>query len=100
MLDVPFAHENRTFDGLGLADGEAPVYVYAWHPRLVLLPTWQLDAKARVIKRLVDLAVALLGLILLALPVLLLMLAIRLESPGPVLYRQRRGGQVGRLVTA
>lgn len=100
MLDVPFANERRTFDGLGLTEGEVPLYAYAWHPRLVLLPTWQLDAKARLIKRLVDLGLALSALIVLAVPALLLMLAIRLESPGPALYRQRRIGRFGRAFTA
>src|SRR6476659_2281427 len=96
MLDVPFADEDRTFDGLGLAKGEAPLYSYAWHPRLVLLPIWQLDAKARLVKRLVDLALALSALVVLALPALVLMLVIRLDSPGPALYRQRRIGRLGR----
>jgi lipopolysaccharide/colanic/teichoic acid biosynthesis glycosyltransferase len=100
MLEVPFADKDRTFDGLGLAEGEVPLYSYAWHPRLVLLPTWQLDAKARWVKRLVDLGLALSGVILLALPALLLMLAIRLDSPGPALYRQRRIGRFGRIFTA
>jgi lipopolysaccharide/colanic/teichoic acid biosynthesis glycosyltransferase len=100
ILEVPFANEERTFDGLGLTEGEIPVYSYAWHPRLVLLPTWQLDAKARLIKRLVDLGLALSVLIVLALPTLLLMLAIRLESTGPALYRQRRIGMLGRAFTA
>src|SRR5258708_38839795 len=96
MLDAPFANADRTFDGLGLAEGEVPLYSYAWHPRLVLLPTWQLDAKARLIKRLVDLGLALSALIVLALPALLLMLAIRSETPGPALYRQQRIGRFGR----
>jgi lipopolysaccharide/colanic/teichoic acid biosynthesis glycosyltransferase len=100
MLEVPFAEEDRTFDGLGLSEGEVPLYSYAWHPRLVLLPTWQLDTKARLIKRLVDLGLALCALIVLALPALLLMLAIRLDSPGPALYRQQRIGRFGRLFTA
>lgn len=100
MLDVPFADEERTFDGLGLSEGEVPLYSYAWHPRLVLLPTWQLDAKARLIKRLVDLGLALSGLIIFALPALVLMLAIRLDSPGPALYRQQRIGRFGRMFTA
>ena len=81
MLDVPFADDNRTFDGLGLREGEVPLYSYAWHPRLVLLPTWQLDAKARLIKRLVDIGLALTALIVFAVPILFIMLAIRLESP-------------------
>jgi lipopolysaccharide/colanic/teichoic acid biosynthesis glycosyltransferase len=100
MLDVPFAEKDRTFDGLGLSKGEVPLYSYAWHPRLVLLPTWQLDTKARLIKRLVDLGLALSALIAIALPALVLMLAIRLESPGPALYRQRRIGRFGREFTA
>ncbi|MGA3002090.1 MAG: sugar transferase [Acetobacteraceae bacterium] len=100
MLDVPFADEDRTFDGLGLPEGEVPLYSYAWHPRLVLLPTWQLDAKARLVKRLVDLGLALSGLIVLASPALLLVLAIRLDSAGPALYRQQRIGRFGRIFTA
>jgi lipopolysaccharide/colanic/teichoic acid biosynthesis glycosyltransferase len=100
MLDVPFANEDRTFDGLGLSKGEAPLYAYAWHPRLVLLPTWQLDFKARLVKRLVDLGLALSALFVFAVPALALMLAIRLESPGPALYRQQRIGRFGRQFTA
>jgi lipopolysaccharide/colanic/teichoic acid biosynthesis glycosyltransferase len=100
ILDVPFADEERTFDGLGLSEGEVPLYSYAWHPRLVLLPTWQLDRKARLSKRLVDVGVALSALIVLALPALVLMLAIRLDSPGPALYRQPRIGRLGRVFTA
>jgi len=99
MLDTPFAEDDRTFDGLGLPEGEAPLYEFAWHPRLVLVPTWQLDMRARLIKRLVDLGLALTALIVLALPALLLMLAIRLESLGPVLFRQPRIGKLGRVFT-
>jgi len=96
MLDVPFAKEQRTFDGLGLREGEEPLYAFAWHPRLVLLPTWRLDTRARVTKRLVDIVVSLTALALFAVPALLIMLAIRLESPGPVLFRQQRIGLLGR----
>ena len=100
MLELPFADEDRTFDGLGLAEGEAPLYAFAWHPRLVLLPSWQLDARARWIKRLVDVGLSLTALIGLALPALCIMLAIRLESSGPVLFRQQRIGKLGRPFTA
>src|SRR4051794_39245408 len=99
MLDAPFSNDDRTFDGLGLPEGEEPLYSYAWHPRLVLLPVWQLDLRARLIKRLVDIGCALIALIVLALPSLLLMLAIRLESPGPTLFRQQRIGLLGRKFT-
>jgi lipopolysaccharide/colanic/teichoic acid biosynthesis glycosyltransferase len=96
MLEVPFADDTRMFDGLGLLKGEAPLYSFAWHPRLVLVPTWQLDAKARLIKRLVDVGLALTALIVLALPALLIMFKIRWESRGPVLFRQQRIGKHGR----
>jgi lipopolysaccharide/colanic/teichoic acid biosynthesis glycosyltransferase len=100
MLEVPFADESRVFDGLGLCKDEAPVYAFAWHPRLVLLPTWRLDAKARLLKRLIDLGLTLTALIVLAVPALLLMLAIRCDSPGPALFRQKRIGLRGRPFTA
>jgi lipopolysaccharide/colanic/teichoic acid biosynthesis glycosyltransferase len=100
MLDIPFAKDDRTFDGLGLPKGEAPLYAFAWHPRLVLLPVWQLDTRARMIKRLMDVVLALAALAVFAVPALLLMLAIRLESPGPVLFRQSRIGKLGRPFTA
>ncbi len=99
MLDVPFTNDERVFDGLGLQEGEFPLYAFAWHPRLVLLPIWQLDRKARLIKRVLDIAFALFALIVTALPALILMLAIRLESRGPVLFRQRRIGLLGRTFT-
>ena len=81
---------------LGLRKGEVPVYAFAWHPKLVLLPTWQLDTKARLLKRLIDLSFALTGLVAFALPSLIIMLAIRLDSAGPVLFRQERIGLRGR----
>jgi lipopolysaccharide/colanic/teichoic acid biosynthesis glycosyltransferase len=99
MLDVPFANDDRTCDGLGLPEGEFPLYSFAWHPRLVLLPTWRLDMKARMIKRLVDIGFALGALIAFALPALFIMAAIRLESRGPVLFRQQRIGLRGRKFT-
>jgi len=50
----------------------------------------------RVIKRAVDLAVALAGLVLLAPVMMAIALLIRLDSPGPVLFRQVRRGHRGR----
>jgi lipopolysaccharide/colanic/teichoic acid biosynthesis glycosyltransferase len=99
MLDAPFANDDRTCDGLGLQEGEFPLHSFAWHPRLVMLPTWRMDARARLIKRLVDIGFALIALFVLAVPALLLMLAIRLESPGPVVFRQQRLGLRGRKFT-
>jgi lipopolysaccharide/colanic/teichoic acid biosynthesis glycosyltransferase len=49
------------------------------------------------VKRAVDLAGSLVGLIFLTPVMLLIALAIRLDSPGPVLFRQLRRGHRGRL---
>jgi lipopolysaccharide/colanic/teichoic acid biosynthesis glycosyltransferase len=48
------------------------------------------------IRRSVDVAVSLAALVLSAPVFALAMLAIRLETPGPVIYRQRRAGRDGR----
>ena len=53
----------------------------------------------RMIKRLVDLALAAVGLVLASPLMLLTALAVRLESSGPVLYRQERVGENGRVFT-
>jgi lipopolysaccharide/colanic/teichoic acid biosynthesis glycosyltransferase len=52
-----------------------------------------------VIKRTVDIMGALIGLMFLALLFLPLAIAIRLDSPGPILYRQVRYGLQGRPIT-
>jgi lipopolysaccharide/colanic/teichoic acid biosynthesis glycosyltransferase len=54
--------------------------------------SWPICGWRGAVKRLIDIAVALLGLILLSLPFLVTALAIRLESPGDSLLRQRRTG--------
>ena len=54
------------------------------------------DWPAVVLKRSIDIVISLVGLVVLAPVYLTAMLAIRLDSPGPVLYRQIRVGQGGR----
>jgi len=48
------------------------------------------------IRRAVDIVVSALALALSSPPLLVAMLAIRVESPGPVIYRQRRAGRGGK----
>lgn len=43
-------------------------------------------------KRIIDLVLSAMGIIILALPMLILSLAIKLDSPGPVLFKQKRVG--------
>ncbi len=49
-----------------------------------------------VMRRLVDVVVAALALVLLSLPLLLVALVVRLDSPGPAIFRQVRVGRGGR----
>ena len=49
-----------------------------------------------VVKRIVDLLIATAGLIAISIPMLLIAVAVKLSSPGPVFFRQRRYGLDGR----
>lgn len=99
MLDIPYASRDRTFDIRDRLDRDISRASTGWQPSLVLVPAWRLDARARLFKRLADLTIAAVGLALLAIFAPFLMLAIRLESPGPVLFRQRRVGLHGQPFT-
>ena len=55
-----------------------------------------LPASSRMLKRLCDVAAATLALLLLGPALLLVALLIRLDSPGPVLFRQKRIGRHGK----
>ena len=59
---------------------------------LAVLGSRPLDARGAILKRAVDLLGAGLALAILALPMLVVALAIRLDSPGPALFRQPRHG--------
>ena len=60
------------------------------------LPSWRdypgLDNTQRTLKRVLDVTVSLAGLVLLSPLFLAVALAVRLDSPGPVLFRQKRVG--------
>jgi|YNPNPStandDraft_1061719.scaffolds.fasta_scaffold01944_2 exopolysaccharide biosynthesis polyprenyl glycosylphosphotransferase len=58
-----------------------------------------IDGFNRLLKRLLDLVLATVGIVLAAPLMLVIALAIRLDSPGPVLFRQQRVGENGRLFT-
>ncbi|HLB59243.1 MAG TPA: sugar transferase [Bdellovibrionota bacterium] len=67
-------------------------------PILTISPTPR-DAIALLIKRVVDIFIAAITLILLSPLLVLITIAIRLSSPGPILFRQQRVGLNGRLFT-
>ena len=48
-------------------------------------------------KRLMDIIVSLLGIIILALPMLIIAVIIKIDSPGPVLFKQKRIGKHGKV---
>ncbi len=62
---------------------------------LISLSVPRLDRTSRAVKRALDVGVAIALLALLAPALLLIAIAIKLESPGPVLFRQRRVGRDG-----
>jgi len=71
-----------------------------------LKPSWlifsdgfHVSRTRRFIKRLVDVSLSLVGLVVGAIPMALTALAVRLESGEPILYRQERVGQNGRVFT-
>ena len=99
MLDMPYATRDLTFERPPVQEPETSWVSRQWRPALFLVPAWRLDAKARLFKRLLDIVGATAALLLL-LPVMLsVMIAVRLESPGPVLFRQARTGLHGRPFT-
>ena len=63
---------------------------------LVHVDEAELVGSRRLVKEVFDRVVALTGLVLLALPFILLALVVKLSSPGPVFFRQERIGQDGR----
>lgn len=65
----------------------------------MISPISSRQTRYRDLKRLLDTAISLLGLILFSPLMLLIALAVKLTSPGPVLYRQERAGLHGRPFT-
>ena len=71
-----------------------------------LLPSWfifshgfRMSDFVRVLKRALDIALSLAGLLIAAPAMLLVALLVKLTSPGPILYHQRRVGQGQRVFT-
>ncbi len=80
---VKTAIARPTFETIG----DRPMLVFRSTPDA----SWELMGK-----RAIDLVGAVCGLIVLALPMMLMALLIKITSPGPVLFRQMRGGKHGK----
>jgi len=66
---------------------------------LIFSDGFRASRTTRAVKRVVDLAIAAVGIALASPLMVLTALAVRLESAGPVLYRQERVGENGRIFT-
>jgi len=87
-------------DGIGFYERESgKIFVPALKPSDILFADgFHVGRGTRVAKRALDLIVAAVGLVL-ALPVLAIAaLAVKIDSPGPVLYSQVRAGERGRAI--
>jgi lipopolysaccharide/colanic/teichoic acid biosynthesis glycosyltransferase len=93
-----FQYQNRSFDRLhfGGVDFALPLVVHRSPLRFPAYRPARAPADGAIAKRLVDMVLALLVLTLLAVPMMLVAVAIRIDSPGPALFRQRRIGLNGR----
>src|ERR1039457_5773419 len=81
----PYVNSTVSLDRFG----ETPLLTFSAAPY---------DEIRLLLKRLTDVAIAAAGLVVLAPPMALIALAIRLTSPGPAIFRQVRGGVNGRRV--
>jgi exopolysaccharide biosynthesis polyprenyl glycosylphosphotransferase len=87
-----FAFRARTFDRLALAGDDVAVPIsYPTTLRRGPVAGWN-----RLVKRIEDIAFALPAPLLFAIPMILIAAAIRLDSAGPAIFRQRRIGLDGR----
>jgi exopolysaccharide biosynthesis polyprenyl glycosylphosphotransferase len=84
------------FDNLGMATSQGKLTYFAGF-NWVSIGTAQISDSLRVIKRLFDLMLVIPAIILLTPLFLVIALAIRVESRGPLLYTQERIGQNGAL---
>ncbi len=83
-------------DALSLMRGH-PVISDSMGLPLLVVSYPELDNAQRSLKRTLDVAVSLLGLVLLSPLFLVVALLIKLDSPGPVLFRQKRAGADGQV---
>jgi exopolysaccharide biosynthesis polyprenyl glycosylphosphotransferase len=76
--------------------GVEPQLVWRGGQPLIELTSPAFKGEEQVLKRLLDLAVSAVGVVVLSPVLLLVAAAIRLDSPGPAFYRSRRWGRFGR----
>lgn len=65
----------------------------------VFIPEISKDKRYLIVKRAFDVSVSIVAIILLAIPMIIIAILIRFDSPGPALFRQERLGKDGRSFT-
>ncbi len=76
------------------------VSLEALRPSMLLFsPGFQLSRSTQLLKRAFSLLISTVGLVLMSPVMLLIAIAIKLDSPGPAIFRQRRVGKQGKLFT-
>lgn len=70
----------------------------AGYPLIELSPT-PLSGWGRIVKRFFDIVLSILGIVILSPVMLVIAIAIKLNSKGPVIYSQKRVGELGKLFT-
>lgn len=111
---LPMSRQPRIVDLLGaLQDSTASVYfvldVFAFNPvqahlqsvggiPLVAVRESPFSGPESLPKRTLDLLIAILALVGLAIPMLLIAVAVRISSPGPVIFKQKRYGLDGKSI--
>ena len=111
IVAFPNASDAVVFEALRGLDGQVPISevpryfeLHNWRTEceelhgltLMHLPTPSLAASERIMKRLMDVTLATCALVLAAPLMLLVALAIKLDTRGPVFFRQERIGRSGR----
>ena len=100
LLEIKF-RGVEVYEGVDFYEREmGKIFVRELKPsQLIFAEGFTARTTTRRLKRIMDVIVATLGIILSAPLMLLTAIAIRIESPGPFLYKQVRAGEFGKLFT-
>ncbi|MBX7435464.1 sugar transferase [Mycobacterium sp. Y57] len=111
IVGFPKASDAAVFEALRQLEGQVPVSeiprffeMHNWRSEaeelhgltLMHLPTASLRPSARIMKRLIDVTLATCALIVAGPLLLAIAAAIKLDTPGPVFFRQERTGRAGK----
>ena len=111
ILTFPNASDTTVLESMRTLEGKVPVSeipryfeLHNWRSEtedlqgitLVHLPTASLGPRARAAKRVMDMTLATIALLVLSPLLAVIAVAIRMDSPGPVFFRQERTGRAGK----